>query len=86
MHAGHFQGRIKMSTRWDEENVQTQCVRCNIFLHGNQYQFGKELDKKYGEGKAEELQIKSNKTRRISQDEIRALIKHYSELLDDFPD
>ena len=29
--AGHFQSRSHHSTRWDEVNVQVQCVKCNMY-------------------------------------------------------
>ena len=31
--AGHFQSRSHHSTRWDEVNVQVQCIKCNIHFN-----------------------------------------------------
>ena len=57
MQNGHFQSRSFLATRFDEENCQPQCVGCNMFKQGEQYKFAINLDAKYGEGKAEELEI-----------------------------
>lgn len=45
LHAGHF---IKKSIGgldlyFNENNVRPQCARCNIWLDGNQYEFGQRL-------------------------------------------
>ena len=56
--AGHFQSRSHHSTRWDEVNVQVQCVKCNMFRQGEQYKFGLYLDERYGKGTAKELDTK----------------------------
>ena len=53
MHAGHFMSRKHHATRWNEDNVQVQCVKCNLFGQGEQYAFGKLLDIRIAEGKAE---------------------------------
>ena len=54
MQNGHFQSRKHLATRFDEENCQVQCVKCNVYAWGEQYKFSLALDGKYGEGKAEE--------------------------------
>ena len=59
MQNGHFQSRKHLSTRFDEENCQVQCVKCNVYSWGEQYKFALGLDGKYGEGKAEEITILS---------------------------
>ena len=53
--AGHFQSRSHHSTRWDEINVQVQCVKCNMYRQGEQYKFGMYLDQRFGDGTAEEF-------------------------------
>jgi len=59
MHCGHFMVRQNQATRYDRENTGVQCVGCNTFSEGKQYDFGKFLDSKYGEGTAERMNIKS---------------------------
>jgi len=57
MHAGHFQSRRFLATRWDSEigNVQVQCPKCNLFSQGEQYTFGKLLDVRIAEGTSDKL-------------------------------
>lgn len=77
LHAGHFQSRSKLATRFDEVNVQVQCPRCNLWNQGEQYQFAINLDSTYGAGTAERVVAASNQTRRITKGEYEDLIAHY---------
>lgn len=80
---GHFQGRQHLATRWDEHNCQPQCKKCNAFEEGRKYEFGKQLNAKYGEGEAERLIIKSAQTVKFSTIEIRAIADHYRKLFNE---
>jgi len=60
--AGHFQSRRHLATRWDETNVQVQCVRCNMFNQGEQYTFGKLLDIRIKTGTSEKLELLAKRT------------------------
>lgn len=53
--AGHFIDRSKKATRYNENNVNAQCITCNRFQSGRQYEHGKAIDKKYGKGTADKL-------------------------------
>jgi|TARA_R100000479_G_C6324654_1_gene179109 5-methylcytosine-specific restriction endonuclease McrA len=79
MHAGHFMSRKHHATRWNEDNVQVQCPKCNLFGQGEQYAFGKLLDIRIGDGKAEELQELSRTTVKYMRFEYEDMIKHYKE-------
>jgi len=79
MHAGHFMSRKHHATRWNEENVQVQCPKCNLFGQGEQYTFGKLLDVRIGEGKSEELQELSRTTVKYMRHEYEDMIKFYKE-------
>lgn len=59
IHCGHFMSRRYESTRYDEKNCAPQCVSCNTFNQGRQYEFGKAIDQKYGAGTADSLEQKS---------------------------
>lgn len=56
---GHFALRDKESTRYDERNCNIQCHHCNRFRSGLQYEHGKKIDEKYGEGTADQIIQKS---------------------------
>jgi len=78
---GHFMSRKYYSTRWDELNCQVQCAGCNVFRYGEQFIFGRNLDKKFGKGTADKLLRKSKKTVKISNPELEDLISHYELLI-----
>ena len=81
--AGHFMGRGKYATRWDEQNVKPQCKSCNGFRSGEQYLFSKHLDKEYGDGTADWLVFESNQPARFTNDELLKKIKHFNNLVKD---
>ena len=81
MQNGHFQSRKHMATRFDEENCQIQCVKCNIFDSGQQYIFSIRLDEKYGEGTAEELEFLARVIHKVSRREYEEQITYYKDLV-----
>jgi len=48
MDAGHYVGREKWATRYDERNVHSQCVPCNRFGEGNKAEYAVYLMAEYG--------------------------------------
>ena len=79
--AGHFMGRGKYATRWNERNVKAQCKKCNGFRSGEQYLFAKHLDEQYGKGTADDIVFLSNQPARFTNDELLEKIKYYTELV-----
>ena len=82
MQNGHFQSRKHLATRWSETNCQVQCVGCNMFKAGEQYKFSIALDSKYGEGKAEELQLLARTIMKVSRIDYEDKISYYKDLVD----
>ena len=82
MQNGHFQSRKHTATRFDEENCQVQCVSCNIFGSGQQWKFGINLDAKYGEGTAEELEFLARTIHKVSRVEYEEQISYYKKLVE----
>ena len=82
MQNGHFQSRKHMATRFDEENCQVQCIKCNIFDSGQQYIFSLRLDEKYGEGTAEELEYLARTIHKVSRVEYEEQISYYKNLVE----
>jgi len=80
MQCGHFMSRRFLATRYDELN-QIQCVKCNMFEQGMQWQFGLNLDAKYGEGTAEEMQYKARQTIKMSRTDYEGEISYYKSLV-----
>lgn len=77
MQAGHFMSRRHRATRWHEDNVQVQCIKCNMFGQGEQFKFGKWL----GDEKANELIQLSSQVVRMSDYEMQEMIEHYKDKL-----
>ena len=77
MQNGHFQSRKHLTTRWDLKNCQVQCVGCNMFKAGEQYKFSLNLDAKYGEGTAQELELLARGTWKITRVEYEDFISYY---------
>ena len=77
MQNGHFMSRQFMSTRYDEQNCQVQCVGCNMFKFGEQFKFSLALDSKYGKGTAEDLLHKSRQINKMSSKDFEEKISYY---------
>ena len=73
--AGHFMSRANYSTRWDEDNVQVQCVGCNVYHSGEQYKYSLYLGYKL----SEELYIKSKQIVKFADVELIDLIDYYKQ-------
>lgn len=56
MQAGHFiPQKGSPAILFHEKNVHAQCNKCNGFLQGQQYIYGKELEKRYGKAEVNKL-------------------------------
>ena len=82
MHNSHFQSRKHLSTRWNEKNCDVGCVKCNIFNFGEQYKFAINLDAKYGEGTAEDLELIARTIMKVSRIDYEEKISYYKDLVD----
>lgn len=77
MQAGHFVSRRHMSVKYNEMNVNAQCVYCNYYLSGNQAKHGIGIDNKYGKGTADKLLALSKTSKKLSQFEIKEMSDYY---------
>lgn len=77
LQAGHFVSRVYNSTLFDERNVHSQCPKCNGLRQGEQYTHGKEIDKLYGEGTADELMLKKWQIKKYTIPELEELKEYY---------
>lgn len=77
MQAGHFIRRSITHLRFDEQNVNCQCVGCNIFKHGNLYIYGLKLDQKYGAGTAARLSDESQQFHKFTTEELLDIIETF---------
>ena len=78
---GHFLSRRHLATRWDEDNCKCQCVACNIFGQGKQFEFGERLKKEIGENRVNMLLVKSRQTLKWSAIDYLERIGHYKKFI-----
>lgn len=79
MQCGHFISRGEQAVRWEPRNTGVQCVACNIFGQGKQYEFSLYLDKTHGKGTADLMLVLSKKVSKIGPFELEAMALHYAE-------
>lgn len=79
--AGHYINRKHMSTRFDEINVNGQCISCNRFDEGNIQGYRRGLIEKYGEKETDTLEIKKHNECHLSEVELDILIAFYKQKL-----
>lgn len=82
--AGHFVTRTNWFLKFNEYNVNGQCVYCNRHLSGNAASYHKALDAKYGDGTALELieLAHTHKDYKITKEELENVIKASKEYLE----
>ena len=81
---GHFITRDKIATRWDERNAHAQCKHCNSRRKGEQGLHLLEVDKRHGEGTAEELIYRSRHPASMPEFEARQLIERFKKLCKEY--
>jgi predicted Zn-dependent protease len=74
---GHFISRRHFATRWEEKNCAAQCVGCNIYTQGKQYEFGLAIDERFGVGTAQKLLIQSKNKFKKDKAILQILINKY---------
>lgn len=84
LQCGHFQSRKHYATRWDEVNCQVQCSACNVFRYGEQYIFGINLDKDFGNGTADSLHEASRQVVKFSNDDLLEKLEYYKQQIKNF--
>ena len=82
MDCGHGIGRQHWATRYNEKNNHAQCKPCNGFEGGKREVYKIEVDKRYGAGTWDKMELLSRVvTKKPSQFEIDTLRNHYLELV-----
>jgi hypothetical protein len=74
--AGHFASRKYLNTRYDTDNVRCQCASCNIFNHGEQWIFGRNLDREQ-QGRAADIMRRAHISRKFTKAELEHMYRHF---------
>ncbi len=77
MDNGHYMKRQHLQTRFDEQNCNLQCKGCNNFEQGANEKYKVAIDKKYGEGISDKLEMKKLMRGSISTSDVLVLEKLY---------
>ena len=79
--AGHGIGRQHKATKFSELNVHLQCRKCNYYGAGEQAKYMLEVDKRYGDGTWDKLELASKMTFKRTQFEIDTMTEFYKQQL-----
>lgn len=76
MDAGHYiHGRLD----YDERNVNSQCVRCNRYLHGNLGRYSEQLFCLLGKRGLLQLRFEANQVKKYEPWELEKIIETYKQ-------
>lgn len=78
LECGHYMSRRHMSTRYSEMNAMPQCTYENRYKSGNPVAMARAIDKKFGKGTAERIEILSRQPAKI---DTKLMATYYRELV-----
>ena len=81
LQAGHFMSRRYNNTRYDPDNVHSECLKCNCFDPNSILEYRRQIINLYGEGYDKVLEERAHVIRKFTVQELEELIKYYKELL-----
>ena len=73
---GHFMSRRHTATRWDPDNANPQCRKCNSFNLGEVDKYADRL----GVELAEKLRLQARETVRWSMKDLETLLERYKQI------
>jgi hypothetical protein len=68
---GHFIPSTSSAVRYDERNINAQCIHCNRFLHGNGRRYYESMVKKWGQAIVDELMSQEFTIKKWSFEELQ---------------
>ncbi len=80
MQGGHFHSRRYMSTRWNEDNVNSECSGCNGYDGDHLLGYRENLIRKIGMTRYKLLEATYLQDKKWNHFEIVLLVKHYGRL------
>lgn len=79
MDCGHGHGRQHMTTKYSEKNNHAQCKRCNGFEGGKRERYKEAMNKKYGPGTWEMLELQTRMKSKLGPFEINTMAFYYAQ-------
>lgn len=83
MQCGHFISRVYYSLRWEPDNCRVQCASCNLYHQGEQYTFGKNLEKELGNLRIEQMREIKNHASGFSVQDYLDKIEYFNSRLEE---
>jgi len=80
MQNGHYESRIYLNTRWNDENNHCQCKTCNIFKKGNYPKYATQLEKMYGYGILQKLELLASQEFVLTREWLLEKIEYYKNI------
>lgn len=80
---GHGAGRQHKATKYNEFNNHLQCKNCNGFEGGRREKYKEEMDKRYGPGTWDKMEIASRGISKLGKTEIDFLVGFYQKRVDE---
>lgn len=80
MDCGHGIPRQHKATKYHEHNNHAQCKKCNGFEGGKRERYKEEVDRRYGAGTWDRLEVLSRGTCKRGQFEIDVMTSYYRNL------
>ena len=81
MQCGHFMSRRFYSTRWHVDNSRPQCLKCNIFHQGMQFEFGTKLQQEIGHYRVNEIRELRHQLTNYTVANYEGMIDYYANSL-----
>lgn len=75
LQCGHFVTRGRLATRWDIENSNPQCGRCNVLLRGNAVGYARFLENRYGPSIFATLEERSRITTKFTRSDLQRMVE-----------
>jgi hypothetical protein len=75
--AGHFKAGRGNAVLFDRRQVRVQCAKCNLFLGGEQYKFGKRLEAELGEEAVKQIEQDATKPVKYTDQDYKRMIAEF---------
>ena len=75
--AGHWVSRVYLATRWNERNVNPQCMACNVWRRGNASGYAQYMLATHGVEVMQELEELKHSTVKYRASDLQEMIESY---------
>lgn len=79
MDCGHYMSRGNNATRWNEDNCNAECITCNRSDTNHLKGYKRNLIKKIGRAKVDELRVLAHSIKKYSDADLKEMIAHYKD-------